>query len=89
MAQVRANEASAEGQTLNKHLKIRDLIAFGIAAIIGAGIFSTIGQASAQGGLRLFFYFFLRRLPVVLQLSHMPSLLLWCRWLVRPTRILT
>jgi len=57
MAQVRANEASAEGQTLNKHLKIRDLIAFGIAAIIGAGIFSTIGQASAQGGPAVIFLF--------------------------------
>jgi APA family basic amino acid/polyamine antiporter len=57
MAQVRANEASAEGQTLNKHLKIRDLIAFGIAAIIGAGIFSTIGQASAQGGPAVVFLF--------------------------------
>ena len=57
MAQVRANEASTEGQTLNKHLKIRDLIAFGIAAIIGAGIFSTIGQASAQGGPAVIFLF--------------------------------
>ena len=57
MAQVRANEASAEGHTLNKHLKIRDLIAFGIAAIIGAGIFSTIGQASAQGGPAVIFLF--------------------------------
>ena len=57
MAQVRANEASAEGQALNKHLKIRDLIAFGIAAIIGAGIFSTIGQASAQGGPAVIFLF--------------------------------
>jgi APA family basic amino acid/polyamine antiporter len=57
MAQVRANEASSEGQTLNKHLKIRDLIAFGIAAIIGAGIFSTIGQASAQGGPAVIFLF--------------------------------
>jgi amino acid transporter len=57
MAQVHANEASAEGHTLNKHLKIRDLIAFGIAAIIGAGIFSTIGQASAQGGPAVIFLF--------------------------------
>lgn len=57
MAQVRANEASTEGHTLNKHLKIRDLIAFGIAAIIGAGIFSTIGQASAQGGPAVIFLF--------------------------------
>ena len=57
MAQVQANEASVEGQSLHKHLKMRDLIAFGIAAIIGAGIFSTIGQASAQGGPAVIFLF--------------------------------
>ncbi|MEY5000166.1 MAG: hypothetical protein RLZZ211_202 [Bacteroidota bacterium] len=57
MAQVQANQAGPEGHTLNKHLKMRDLIAFGIAAIIGAGIFSTIGQASAQGGPAVIFLF--------------------------------
>jgi amino acid transporter len=36
--------------SLAKHLGVRDLTAFGIAAIIGAGIFSTIGKASADGG---------------------------------------
>jgi basic amino acid/polyamine antiporter, APA family len=35
---------------LNKTLTVRDLTAFGIAAIIGAGIFSTIGKASYSGG---------------------------------------
>lgn len=35
---------------LHKTLGVRDLTAFGIAAIIGAGIFSTIGKASADGG---------------------------------------
>jgi len=35
---------------LKRHLTLRDLIGFGIAAIIGAGIFSTIGKASADGG---------------------------------------
>ena len=35
---------------LKKHLGVMDLTAFGIAAIIGAGIFSTIGKASADGG---------------------------------------
>ncbi|MGD0711726.1 MAG: amino acid permease [Bacteroidales bacterium] len=39
-----------EGQTLKKNLNVRDLTAFGIAAIIGAGIFSTIGTAAAHGG---------------------------------------
>ena len=37
---------------LGKHLGVRDLTAFGIAAIVGAGIFSTIGQASADGGVQ-------------------------------------
>lgn len=31
-------------------LRVRDLTAFGIAAIVGAGIFSTIGNAAANGG---------------------------------------
>lgn len=57
LAQVQANEAEMGTATLNKHLKVRDLIAFGIAAIIGAGIFSTIGQASAQGGPAVIFLF--------------------------------
>lgn len=41
-----------EGQSshLNKVLGVRDLTSFGIAAIIGAGIFSTIGRASVNGG---------------------------------------
>jgi len=57
LAQVQANDAEMGTATLNKHLKVRDLIAFGIAAIIGAGIFSTIGQASAQGGPAVIFLF--------------------------------
>ena len=36
--------------SLAKHLGVRDLTSLGIAAIIGAGIFTTIGQASADGG---------------------------------------
>ncbi len=39
-----------EKHSLAKHLGVKDLTAFGIAAIIGAGIFSTIGNASANGG---------------------------------------
>ena len=42
---------------LKKHLKVRDLTAFGIAAIIGAGIFSTIGEASYQAGPAVIFLF--------------------------------
>jgi basic amino acid/polyamine antiporter, APA family len=39
-----------QGTNLVRTLKLRDLVSFGIAAIIGAGIFSTIGNASAAGG---------------------------------------
>ena len=35
---------------LHRTLTVRDLTAFGVAAIIGAGIFSTIGKASFDGG---------------------------------------
>lgn len=35
---------------LVRNLTLRDLTALGIAAVIGAGIFSTIGNASAAGG---------------------------------------
>jgi amino acid transporter len=39
-----------EGSQLKKNLNVRDLTALGIAAIVGAGIFSTIGTAAAHGG---------------------------------------
>lgn len=45
------------GESLHKTLGVRDLTAFGIAAIIGAGIFSTIGNASADGGPAVIFLF--------------------------------
>lgn len=45
------------GTSLHKTLGVRDLTAFGIAAIIGAGIFSTIGKASADGGPAVIFLF--------------------------------
>lgn len=43
--------------SLKKTLGVRDLTTFGIAAIIGAGIFSTIGKASADGGPAVVFLF--------------------------------
>lgn len=43
-------ENISENTGLRRTLKVRDLAAFGIAAIVGAGIFSTIGTASANGG---------------------------------------
>ncbi|MCW3128094.1 MAG: amino acid transporter [Bacteroidetes bacterium] len=40
-----------EGHTgLKRSLGVRDLTALGIAAVVGAGIFSTIGKASFDGG---------------------------------------
>ncbi|MCO5259030.1 MAG: amino acid permease [Crocinitomicaceae bacterium] len=42
---------------LAKHLGVKDLTSLGIAAIIGAGIFTTIGQASADGGPAVAFLF--------------------------------
>lgn len=38
------------GGQLNKVLGVRDLTSMGIAAVIGAGVFSTIGQAAFNGG---------------------------------------
>ena len=53
-----ANKGYGEhGDSLHKTLGVRDLTAFGIAAIIGAGIFSTIGKASADGGPAVIFLF--------------------------------
>ncbi|MEI6123792.1 MAG: amino acid permease [Bacteroidota bacterium] len=43
------NESQSEHQ-LKRNLSLLDLTAFGIAAIVGAGIFSTIGNAAAHGG---------------------------------------
>ena len=56
LKQVAKNEADGHN-TLGKHLTARDLTAFGIAAIIGAGIFSTIGKASFDGGPAVIFLF--------------------------------
>lgn len=56
LAQVEKNNTDGHN-ALGKHLKARDLAAFGIAAIIGAGIFSTIGKASFDGGPAVIFLF--------------------------------
>lgn len=44
------SDATHSSSGMKKVLKVRDLTAMGIAAIVGAGIFSTIGNASYQGG---------------------------------------
>jgi basic amino acid/polyamine antiporter, APA family len=41
---------SEHGASLKRTLRAVDLVAFGIAAIIGAGIFGTVGQAAFVGG---------------------------------------
>lgn len=48
-----SQEGFTEGHetgSMHKVLKVKDLTAMGIAAVIGAGIFSTIGEASFHGG---------------------------------------
>lgn len=42
---------------LSKHLGVKDLTAFGIAAVVGAGIFTSIGEASFNGGPGIVFLF--------------------------------
>jgi APA family basic amino acid/polyamine antiporter len=41
---------------LTKTLNVKDLTLMGIAAVVGAGIFSTIGEASFHGGRVLVYY---------------------------------
>ena len=51
--------SDAHGVTLKKELGVRDLTFMGIAAVIGAGIFSTIGTAAHSGGPGIVFLFFI------------------------------
>lgn len=44
------NGSGSHGSGLNKVLGVRDLTFMGIAAVIGAGVFSTIGGAAFNGG---------------------------------------
>jgi APA family basic amino acid/polyamine antiporter len=48
--QILKDANSGEHAGLAKILGVRDLVSLGIAAIVGAGIFSTIGVASYNGG---------------------------------------
>jgi basic amino acid/polyamine antiporter, APA family len=52
-----ADTEAEHGAGLAKDLRLWDLTALGIAAIIGAGIFSTIGTASFNGGPGVVFLF--------------------------------
>ena len=42
--------SDSHGSSLKKVLGVKDLTAFGIAAVIGAGVFSSIGKACFDGG---------------------------------------
>lgn len=61
LEQIQADVASgmtdAHQAGLSKVLTVRDLTFMGIAAVVGAGIFSTIGKASYDGGPGIIFLF--------------------------------
>jgi amino acid transporter len=48
--QILRHSEGEEHSGLKQNLNVRDLTSLGIAAIIGAGIFSTIGNAAVNGG---------------------------------------
>src|SRR5215510_15925029 len=56
---IKKESAESEGGhgQLRKVLGVRDLTFMGIAAVIGAGIFSTIGTAAYHGGPGVIFLF--------------------------------
>lgn len=51
------SESYESSKELHKTLSVRDLIYFGIAAIVGASIFSTIGTAVSFGGPAVIYLF--------------------------------
>ena len=57
VADAEASAVDAHNRGLNKVLGVRDLTFMGIAAVIGAGIFSTIGTAAFNGGPGIAFLF--------------------------------
>ena len=60
IAQIQKDVTDGTGdhaQSLEKNLQFRDLLAMGIAAVVGAGIFGTIGEASFNGGPAVVFLF--------------------------------
>src|ERR1700739_2543757 len=63
----RLEESEHAGGSLNKILTVRDLTALGIAAIVGAGIFSTVGKACFDGGPGVIFLVII--IPIVCAFS--------------------
>ncbi|MEO7310110.1 MAG: amino acid permease [Chitinophagaceae bacterium] len=54
---AKAGHGDGHGGGLKRVLGVRDLTAFGIAAVIGAGIFSSIGKACFDGGPGVIFLY--------------------------------
>ncbi|HPT31457.1 MAG TPA: amino acid permease [Prolixibacteraceae bacterium] len=54
---LETGDPAGEGSNLRRNLNVRDLTALGIAAIVGAGIFGTIGTAASHGGPAVSFLF--------------------------------
>ncbi len=88
LAQAAGGEGEEERTELARQLSARDLMSLGIAAIIGAGVFSTIGIASLKAGPASCCCLCSRPLPARAPPSPMPSSRRWCRWPVALTPIL-
>jgi|SRR6185312_7059115 len=57
LEQLKEDESGGGEGNLKRVLSVRDLTAMGIAAVIGAGIFSTVGKACFDGGPGVIFLF--------------------------------
>ncbi|HMN31825.1 MAG TPA: amino acid permease [Chitinophagaceae bacterium] len=55
--EAKSQQGDAENIQLHKVLGVKDLTFFGIAAVIGAGIFSSIGKACFDGGPAVIFLY--------------------------------
>ena len=73
---------------LKRVLTVRDLTFFGIAAILGAGSFSSLGGAVFHGGPVSYYYLLLQPLPVHLLLFAIQNLPAVYRWQAVPTLML-
>jgi basic amino acid/polyamine antiporter, APA family len=57
LADAKAGYGDSDTHSLNKILGVRDLTFLGIAAVIGAGVFSSIGKACFDGGPGVIFLY--------------------------------
>jgi amino acid transporter len=57
MSDAEQSDVGGEGGTLRRTLTVRDLTLMGVAAIVGAGIFTMVGKASFNGGPAVIFLF--------------------------------